>query len=153
MSDRFAFSDGEMKVLMPIFQASGREYLRVMEKTLSELHEFGVDALPGEESLAGLHRAAHSLKGAALQMGFLHIGGLARAMEQVILAVKECGIPCAASWIDPLTRAARNLDVHLQSVDRGTESPAPDGDLVQELEGLATEIAASAESQGKASSA
>jgi chemotaxis protein histidine kinase CheA len=115
------FDPGEMapedlEILMPIFRASGEQRIAELRHTLDTLGRVPDDP----EALTLLHRAAHSLKGASLQLGLVRIGTLARAMEAAASASQTCpgGMPAdalpllalCADWLECQLHGAEVLD-------------------------------------------
>jgi chemotaxis protein histidine kinase CheA len=123
------FTDEEMAMLRPVFLTSGREHL----ETMGRLAEALPASLPDGEESRDYHRAIHSLKGAALQMGFLQIGGLARLLERVVLVLQRETPTDTGRWQDLLQRGAAALDVALTATEQGS-AYTPDGQLMTELE-------------------
>ncbi|MCK4304453.1 MAG: Hpt domain-containing protein [Candidatus Eisenbacteria sp.] len=145
MQDPKGLTPEDMAVLRPLFVSSGREYLATFLDALATVRT----AEPTEETLGVLHRSIHSLKGAALQLGVLHIGTLGKAVEAVALAVrrKPGGLP--AQGIDLLEEGARQLAEYLTHIENGEETTEPPGELLSQLQGLA-DVLADDDSQRKA---
>ena len=131
MSASHGLSDDEMDLLRPIFVATGREHVANLKKSLEELHREPANSGTWET----LHRAVHSLKGASLQIGFLHIGELARCMERVVISLREAPQGAPAGWEALLRRGAEQLGAYLETIDGGPQV-APDPDLVSAMEAL-----------------
>jgi len=146
MFDAGDMSPEDLEVLMPIFRASGEQRIVELRRTLEILGRAPDD----EEALTLLHRAAHSLKGASLQLGLVRIGTLARAMEAAATASRSCpgGMP-----VDALPLLALCTD-WLECQLRGEETPggAPDATegLMSALESLTSRLILEREARGGA---
>ena len=128
------FTEEEMAMLRPVFIASGREHLVTMAQLQPEL----TAAVPDGEALKRFHRAIHSLKGAALQMGFLQIGGLARMLERLVL-VLQGGLPDdQGQWETLLQRGSELLEASLTATEQQAEF-TPEGALMTDLEAWLTQ--------------
>lgn len=86
--DRNGFTPEEMAVVRNIFATSSAEYLSAFNESLSSIKALQYDDTVFEP----LHRSVHSLKGAAMQLGFLPVGNLALAMETVIKKIRVCDV-------------------------------------------------------------
>jgi chemotaxis protein histidine kinase CheA len=136
MHDSGAFSPEEMQVLLPLFRTSGDEYIGTMRRVLGTLGQ------PGErgEALTLFHRAAHSLKGAALQLGFVHIGILAQAMEAVASHARTWEGPLPPECAELFARGADCLEGYLDALEDPDECDRADGDLLHELQVLGAHL-------------
>jgi chemotaxis protein histidine kinase CheA len=84
--DRNGFSPEEMAVVRNIFVTSSAEYIGSFHEALAAVKQQQYDDTVFEP----LHRSIHSLKGAAMQLGFIPVGSLALAMETVIRRLRDC---------------------------------------------------------------
>jgi len=100
MQDVNGFSAEEMAMLLPLFTQSSSEYLGQFRAALGKVAA-GMDEDPDREVL---QRSVHSLKGAALQLGILHVGQLALAVEAVAKALRDAPQALEASETDLLAR-------------------------------------------------
>ncbi|MFH1142985.1 MAG: Hpt domain-containing protein [Candidatus Eisenbacteria bacterium] len=124
MSTHDAFSAEEMAVLRPIFLESAREHLTSMSLITKEMEEGQPDAC----RLETLHRSVHSLKGAALQLGFETLGRSASRLEQVLLRVRDArDASPPAGWLD-LVR--RGLPLFERAVEQIASGNAEESDEV-----------------------
>ncbi|MCK4414640.1 MAG: Hpt domain-containing protein [Candidatus Eisenbacteria sp.] len=123
------FTEQEMAMLRPVFLTSGREHLETMGRLQGELPGL----VPDGDALKQFHRAIHSLKGAALQMGFLQIGGLAGLLERVVLVLQESMPDDDGRWQTLLQQGHTALDTALTATEQETGF-TPAGELVTELE-------------------
>lgn len=136
----------DLEILMPIFRASGEQRISELRRTLDILGRDPDDA----EALTLFHRAAHSLKGASLQLGLVKVGTLARAMEAAATASATCpgGMPVDAlplmalctDWLECQLRGAEVLD----GVPDAAEG------LLSALESLTTRLILEREARGGA---
>ncbi len=79
------FSAEEMVILRKLFFDSANQYLDTFIEELSKIENGDTS----EDVLDTLHRSIHSLKGAAMQLGFLPIGSLSLAMEVLAKKMNE----------------------------------------------------------------
>lgn len=136
----------DLEILMPIFRASGEQRIVELRRTLDALSRAPDDA----EALTLLHRAAHSLKGASLQLGLVRVGTLARAMEAAATASATCpgGMPFDA--LPLLARCTDWLECQLRGGEAlGGDPDAADG-LLSALESLTTRLILEREARGGA---
>lgn len=131
MTAPHGLSDDEMDLLRPIFLSAGRDHVANLKQALGQLHQVPAD----KQAWEMLHRAVHSLKGASLQIGFLHIGELARCMEQVVLQLREAPEQAPAGWESLILRGAEQLGAYLEMIDDGPQV-APDSELIHAIEAL-----------------
>jgi len=136
MHDSGAFTPEDMQVLLPLFRTSGDEYIATMRQNLETL---GQPKRRGE-GLTSFHRAAHSLKGAALQLGFVHIGTLAQAMEVVAGQARTWEGELPPECAELFARGADCLECYLDALEDPGECDRADGDLLHELEVLAVRL-------------
>ena len=135
MSARSEFGPEEMAVLRPIFMKSAREHLASITRISGELSETGAD----DRALETLHRSIHSLKGAALQIGFVHVGQTAKLIEQVVLHARALGANAPAGWLALVKRGAPVLSGLLDAIEADA-SRETDADLLHALEGWLAQI-------------
>jgi two-component system chemotaxis sensor kinase CheA len=132
------FTPEDLAVLLPFFRASGAERIAGMRHTLGRLEQVPDDT----EALTTLHRAAHSLKGAALQLGFARIGMLARAMETAAAASRTQSNGMPADALPLFARCADRLEIYLQDLDADDDASDTGEDLLGELEAMTARLAA-----------
>ncbi|MBD3237528.1 MAG: hypothetical protein GF330_12550 [Candidatus Eisenbacteria bacterium] len=125
------FTAEEMEVLLPIFLDSGREYVVQLREGSLRLRNLQADG----DSLGAMHRAVHSLKGAALQIGFDEIGTLASSIEDLIEHLQTLERVPPES-IDLIDEGAATLTEQLDAVEARTPRALPDG-LLERLQALA----------------
>jgi chemosensory pili system protein ChpA (sensor histidine kinase/response regulator) len=124
------FTEEELQVLRPLFVSSGREHI---ERALRALEALGRD--PGDaEQLELLHRSFHSLKGAAMQFGVLHLGVLAQAVEAVARSARGAGCLATPAIADLLAEGGRQLAAYLDAFEQGAGVPAPPAELMSRLQ-------------------
>jgi two-component system, chemotaxis family, sensor kinase CheA len=146
MTDPNGFSPDDLEILLPIYRSSASEYIESARRALETVRVAPEDA----EAAAVLHRAAHSLKGASLQLGFVHVGILAQAMEALARVGRTCegGIP--TECIELFVRGADCLEGYLRALDSPTECPDADGRLLSELEAMTARLSAETAGTGSA---
>ena len=126
------FTAEEMKVLLPLFLDTGRQYVAQLREGLLRLRN-----LPNhEETLSEMHRAVHSLKGAALQLGYDKVGSLANNLEDAIEGIQEAGAITPAG-VESIDEGAQLLTEQLAAVESQTAARAPSADLLARLAKIA----------------
>ncbi len=132
------FTAEELQVLRPLFVGSAREHLEAFAGALGDLSRD-----PGnQEKLELLQRSIHSVKGAALQMGVLHVGALAKSMEEVAKAARQAGRAPAAREAGVLAESRQKLLAYLVAFERGEDAPEPPAELLGRLSEAARATAA-----------
>lgn len=136
----------DLEILMPIFRASGEQRVAELRRTLDILRRAPDDS----EALTLLHRAAHSLKGASLQLGLVRIGTLARGMEVAAnaSATRPGGIPSDALQL--LALCTDWLECQLRGVEVPDDAPDAAEDLLSALESLNARLILEREARGGA---
>lgn len=145
MTPESDFSSEEMEVLREIFLASSSEYLARAGTVLEAWTVAGIE----EPRLKDLHRAIHSVKGAALQLGYLPIGTLARSVELVLLAALA-GRPAGWDRREAVAQGCAALGAQVEALRARAELAPPDPELLDRLAQLAggTGAAGRADSPG-----
>jgi chemotaxis protein histidine kinase CheA len=136
MPDASEFSSDEMRVLRRLFVTSGRDYLIRFRGALESMTREAAS----DETLELFHRSIHSLKGAALQLGLLHVGTLAKEMEGVAKAVRETQAALPDDGVALLTEGMVRLTDYLIDVEKETETAEPPADLLRRLQLLADSV-------------
>ena len=129
MSNMDGFSEEDMKVLLPLFLASGRSYVSALREGLMLLRKSRLEA----ETLKSAHRAVHSLKGAALQIGFVHVGTLAASIEDAIEGFWDDPDDLTPDGLEALEQGARLMAAYLDDIEGTREVSGPPGDLLGRL--------------------
>ena len=83
--DHNGFTPEEAETVRKIFATSSAEYLSEFKQALTRLKQEEY----ADTVLEPLHRSIHSLKGAAMQLGFLSVGELALSIERLVKKVRE----------------------------------------------------------------
>lgn len=118
----------DLELLLPIFVESGRDYLAAFKNGMQLLDTGGADA----ECLKSMHRAMHSLKGAALQIGFEPIADLSRSLEDVIaILMRQAPLPPQTSAL--VVEAVRILYLQIEDVERRRAPQASPPELLASL--------------------
>jgi chemosensory pili system protein ChpA (sensor histidine kinase/response regulator) len=144
MPSDLSFSPEEMEVLRQIFLGSSQEYVTTIRGALAAFEQ-GSGA---GERLPELHRAIHSIKGAAFQIGFAPIGMLAKAMESVVIALQGDAGALEPAWVSVLQRGLAAIEASLEALRENRELPAPDQALLSALAACSGE-AGSSSAQGE----
>jgi len=109
--------------LLPDFLESAQEHLRCLGQCLSTLQEKPND----RETLEEAQRFAHNLRGAALMIGFFHLGKLAASLEDFLYQVGENGQTLSAEYLQQFSTTLSRMR---QELERSRQIPsAPDAGL------------------------
>ncbi len=113
----FTTTDGEtaqldMEPLLPDFIASARDNVDNINRGLLSLEKEPSD----RGLLQEVYRSAHSLKGSALTMGFVRMGGLAHQMEDVLRELQKGQLRVAGDLCDALFEANDTLSLMLDTL-------------------------------------
>jgi chemosensory pili system protein ChpA (sensor histidine kinase/response regulator) len=109
----FAGSDDVVEYFAP----EAAEHLEAVTGALLAIERDG----PSDAGLAALFRAVHTLKGAAYVVGCAPVGALAHGVEDLLVAVRERGLPFTPAALDTVLTSVDVLKVMLD--------PAADGAL------------------------
>ena len=126
----------DLEIVIPIFISSGRDYVSHFRELLEKA---GTNELAADEREAW-HRMIHSLKGASLQLGFMHIGDLAKAIEGIVKVVHQQGLVLSPEALGLLARAADQLGAHLDDLEASRSPAQPLEDLLTPLHQLRNEL-------------
>lgn len=123
----------DMQILRPLFVTSGRSYVATLREGLLLLGNGRTERV----TFTAMHRAAHSLKGAAMQIGFLGVGTLARLIEEAIAGISEVPAPLPGETLAALEESTSLLSAGLDAVERGEMPPEPAAPIRARLAQLA----------------
>jgi chemotaxis protein histidine kinase CheA len=140
------FTAEELQILRPLFVSSAREHLEAFAGALRDLGGTPHD----QEQLELLQRSVHSVKGAAFQLGAVHIGALAKAMEDVAKGARQAGCAPGEAESGLLAEGRQMLLAYLAAFERGEEDPEAPADLLGRL-GEAARTAAAPDERERAS--
>lgn len=114
-------SDRDRELLLQTFLAEAGEHVRAIESGL-----VAFEANPGDaETLHGVFRSAHSLKGDAAMVGFPRIAEFAHAVEDVLDGLRESELAVTAELITLLLGAVDVLRTMVAGAAAGRdEAPA-----------------------------
>lgn len=138
MQDSNGFSAEEMAMLLPLFSQSSGEYLGQFREALEKVAAGGDD----EPTREILQRSVHSLKGAALQLGIVHIGHLALAVEGVAKALRDAPQHLESSETELLQQSVDRLEAYIAELPEGGDSAEPPADLIHRLEAVSDRLTA-----------
>lgn len=121
----------DRSALIEVFLAESEEQLATIERTLLQLERQPED----QEALAVVFRAAHTLKGNALSLGFTALGRLAHAAEDLLEGLRRKKLAVAPDVVTLLLRARDGMREALEDVTAGgSETRAQHQALLGELE-------------------
>ncbi|MFI5234402.1 MAG: chemotaxis protein CheA [Gemmatimonadales bacterium] len=135
-------SDGDRELLLQTFFAQTTESLDGMESAIVALEQSPHD----DELLHGIFRAAHSLKGDALIVGFRSVADLAHALEDLLARLRDHELTLNAAIASVVLGAVDALRSMLSGAAAGTEPMGVEQAAIQALH----EAAASANEENLA---
>jgi two-component system chemotaxis sensor kinase CheA len=118
----------DMSEFLGVFLEEAREQLEQLEQDFLNLER---EATP--ELLQRIFRAAHTLKGSSRAMGFVSMGELTHAMEDVLDGLRQNTLAISPSLIDALFQA---LDSLKQQTGEIAETGNSERDTTKETEAL-----------------
>ena len=122
--------------LISSFRAELSEHVQTMNDGLLALEQGRVKDDERQSMLGDIFRAAHSLKGAALQLGLGPVGELAVAAEEVAKLLHREGHTLPPEGIEVLDESAGRLAENLASLEQ-EEPPQASPEILGRLHGLA----------------
>jgi chemosensory pili system protein ChpA (sensor histidine kinase/response regulator) len=105
---RWTGGDSPSADILDYFAAEAAEHLETMTRSLLALEQ-----APSDVEVATLFRAVHTLKGAALTVGYGPVGELAHRIEDVIMAVRDGLVPLSTAVIEAVFAGTDALRVLL----------------------------------------
>ncbi len=126
----------DMEPLLPEFIASARDNVDNINRGLLSLEKEPSD----RGALQGVYRSAHSLKGSALTMGFVRMGGLAHQMEDVLRELQKGQLRVAGDLCDALFEANDTLSLMLDTLAVNKRMKVDVEPKVKRLAGLLTSV-------------
>jgi two-component system chemotaxis sensor kinase CheA len=121
----------DMSQYKGLFLSEAREYLKTINGTIVALEES-----PGDRAgIDTLFRGAHSLKGMAASMDYSDIVEIAHAMEDLMIRVRDGGLPFEPGVADLLLEGADLIDLLMGELEVEREPRTPAGDLPARLTG------------------
>ena len=121
----------DMSQYRGLFLSEAREYLKAINETIVALEESPED----RAGIDTLFRGSHSLKGMAASMDYGDIVEIAHAMEDLMIRVRDGGLPFEPGVADLLLEGADLIDLLMGEVEGEREPRTPAGDLPVRLTG------------------
>lgn len=115
---------------IPRFVEEAREHLRALSSGLVSLEKAPDDA----ETLNGIFRSAHTIKGSARMMKLIPISELAHKLEDTLDGLRSNRVVPEQGLSDLLFRTIDAIEAMLDAVDAGRPLDDPPADLVAALE-------------------
>ena len=119
----------DMSQYKNLFLSESREYLRAISEQVVTLEQSPTE----KGAIDSLFRGAHSLKGMAASMEFGDVVTVAHGMEDLMVRVREGGLPFDAGVADLLLEGVDLIDLLLNDVEADRETTPPPGDYAQRL--------------------
>lgn len=117
------------KELISVFKIESEEHIQMMKKGLDEIENNSPEGTALDDILERVHRAAHSLKGAARTIGLSDIEPVCQAMESIFSVYKRKKIAPASEIIVLMQQAVDQLGKILLSINE-------EGQVVGDKSGL-----------------
>jgi len=127
----------ELAEFLPEFQSEVREQLRQLENGLLTIE----DEVNNQELLKQLMRSIHTIKGSARMMGFMHIGTLAHAMEDVMILFKGDQMLSTPATVDVLLAG---IDLIRLMVGQDSDAEIDISNLVEQLRAVEVAVVSEA---------
>lgn len=119
----------DMSQYKSLFLSETREYLKSIAQTVVALEEAPSD----RAGIDALFRAAHSMKGMAASMEYREVVTVAHAMEDLMIRVRDHGLPFGGGVADLLLEGADLIEGLLADVEADLEPRRAVGDYPQRL--------------------
>jgi two-component system chemotaxis sensor kinase CheA len=105
------------------FSAEAQEHLQKLNEGILRLERGDADpsTSSGQDLMADILRAAHTLKGSARMMGFKDINQVAHKLEDLLLELKEGRLQASHALCDLLFQALDTMDACRQAIVEGRE--------------------------------
>ncbi len=109
---------------LEVFRAEAEEHIQTIDEGVAALEHLPAD----RETMQGIRRATHTLKGAAAMMGFVHIADLAHIFEDLLDRVMEDGIEVNSDILSLILDTSEALEqlVTGKASERGGETAVVD---------------------------
>ncbi len=123
-------SQDDQKKYKALYLQTARQYVKELQDNLT-LVNTGKEA---EESLASLHRAAHSLGSQSTMMGYVQMSTASSHLEKIFLAAKEKRKELTHEILPLLIKAANEMEACMEIIDQDSK----ESDLSQTIQELQT---------------
>jgi two-component system chemotaxis sensor kinase CheA len=135
-----AFDNPEFfKELLSIFKIESDEHINTMTTGLDQL-----DKKPTHEKqmeiIEKVHRAAHSLKGAARTVGLTDVEPICQSLESIFNILKRQKASTPPEMLDMLHRVVKGLGLLLSSVDDEGKVNADKSELIRHIDEINSQV-------------
>jgi two-component system, chemotaxis family, sensor kinase CheA len=127
--------DGFFKELLAIFKAETEEHIQAMLDGVDEL-EKSQGTERQFEVAEPVHRAAHSLKGAARTIGLADVEPICQSLETFFSVMKRQKVTFAPDFANKLKRTVRNLQALLGTLNEEGKVTGDRTELTRQIEDL-----------------
>lgn len=124
----------EISQYLSVFMDECAEHLQTLNQALLDLENDPENV----ELLNTIFRAAHTLKGASMTMGFNKMSTLTSAMEDVLSGLRKKEIPVTPEVVSLLFESLDLLEVLAQGIGSGREEDIEIAGVMQQLKRLST---------------
>jgi two-component system chemotaxis sensor kinase CheA len=131
--------DGFFKELLSIFKAETAEHIQSMLTGVDELERTqGTDKQI--EAAEPVHRAAHSLKGAARTIGLADVEPICQSLETFFSVMKRQKMTFPPDFANTLRKTIRNLQTLLDTLNEEGKVSGDRAELTRQVEDLQSKM-------------
>jgi two-component system, chemotaxis family, sensor kinase CheA len=131
--------DGFFKELLTIFRAETAEHIQAMLSGVDELERAqGTDKQ--FEVAEPVHRAAHSLKGAARTIGLADVEPICQSLETFFSVMKRQKVTFAPGFANKLKKTVQNLQTLLDTLNEEGKVTGDRAELTRQIEDLQSKM-------------
>jgi two-component system chemotaxis sensor kinase CheA len=131
--------EGFFKELLNIFKIETNEHIQAMLKGVDELIKYQ-DSDKQIEVAENVHRAAHSLKGAARTIGLTDVEPICQSLETSFSVLKREKINIPPDLTDILKKTILNLETLLGTLNEEGKVTGDRTELTQQIEEIQNKI-------------
>ena len=131
--------------LISVFKIESEEHIQTIKTGLSEIENSSPDGAALDEILERVHRAAHSLKGAARTIGLTDIEPVCQAMESIFSVYKRKRIAPASEITVLMQQAVDQLGKMLLSIDEQGQVAGDKSGLVRLMDEMNKQLSVMSE--------
>jgi two-component system chemotaxis sensor kinase CheA len=131
--------------LISVFKLESEEHIQMIKKGLDEFESDSPEGAALDDILERVHRAAHSLKGAARTIGLTDIEPVCQAMESVFSVYKRKKIAPASEIIVLMQQAVDQLGKILLSINEEGQVSGDKSGLVRLMDEMNKQLSVMSE--------
>jgi two-component system chemotaxis sensor kinase CheA len=139
-------SDNEFfKELISVFKIESEEHLKTITEGLDEIENASPEGAVLDDILERIHRAAHSLKGAARTIGLTDIEPICQSMESVFSIYKRKKLAPSSEIGVLMQQAVEKLGEKLLSIDEQGQVKGDKSELIRLIDEINKQVSVAAE--------